>query len=177
MCLRCSVATQANFSSSALIAYMWNEITSHSVGGFWRHSLFFSTFSLPWSLSLSLFPATFLSPISPVTLPFSTNPRSPKSHPRIPFFFPASFCINILAGTSSDTTYLALQASSLPRMTPLKQPSRLLLMHSMVPSKWPLRWSVRSLRTGCGAERRIGRGPELLLRGDEGIHPRHGGLI
>lgn len=42
--LRCSVATQANFSSAALIAYTWNEITSHSVGGL-RKFFFFVFFS------------------------------------------------------------------------------------------------------------------------------------
>lgn len=51
--LRCSVATQANFSSAALIAYTWNEITSHSVGGLrnFVFFFFFFTFSLPQSLT------------------------------------------------------------------------------------------------------------------------------
>lgn len=43
VCLGCSVATQPNFGSTALIAYMWNEITPHSVGGLRNH--FFFTFT------------------------------------------------------------------------------------------------------------------------------------
>lgn len=37
VCLRCSVATEANFSSSVLIAHMWNVIASHS-GSLRNHS-------------------------------------------------------------------------------------------------------------------------------------------
>lgn len=40
VCLGCSVATQPNFGSTALIAYMWNEITPHSVGGLRNHFFF-----------------------------------------------------------------------------------------------------------------------------------------
>lgn len=54
VCLGCSVATQANFCSNVFIAYMWNRISSCSVGG-GRESLF----SIHLQDSIFFFPLLF----------------------------------------------------------------------------------------------------------------------
>lgn len=70
VCLGCSVATQPNFGSTALIAYMWNEITPHSVGGLRNHFFFHIHLHFkhsdsvsntsPFFFFISLFPCCFI---------------------------------------------------------------------------------------------------------------------
>lgn len=57
-CLRCSVATQAKFSSSAFIAYMWRTIASHSVGG-WKSLVLHPSLSLDFC-RLTLFVSSYI---------------------------------------------------------------------------------------------------------------------
>lgn len=63
--LGCSVATQANFDSAALTAYMWNGITFQFVGGFGICCFFFSTiFVTLLCCSPTLYPFFLLPSIS-----------------------------------------------------------------------------------------------------------------
>ncbi len=77
VCLKCSAATQANFSSAALIAYMWNEITSHSVGG-WGITFFtytsISTLVFFVSNTFSTHSLLLTSHFPPPVTSFFTNP-------------------------------------------------------------------------------------------------------
>lgn len=132
--LRCSIATQARFSSAALIAYMWNEITSRSVGGL-RITFFFSTFSLPQSLTLGFcLQHFFFSPLSfscsifislfPCDFFFLHKSTFTEKSPTHPFPFPVPSRFNFLGWQSVSAKYLALQrAGSLPTVTPLKETS------------------------------------------------------
>lgn len=86
VCLGCSVATQPNFGSTTLIAYMWNEITPHSVGGLRNHFFFtFTSISNTRILCQTHLLSFFLSHFSPVVLSFFSDPPLQQCHPHIPF--------------------------------------------------------------------------------------------